>query len=79
MVRFEKKLFGKDTLPTAAEMKEFPYVDRGWFWLTHQLVVGVDEQGLYDRGLSKAFYERHNRDVIAYFASKPGQLLGQRR
>jgi hypothetical protein len=75
LTRFHMKLLGKRQLPTPAEMRDFEYLEAGWFWRAHQLVYGVNESNLYDRRHYVAQYELHNRQVKDYFRHRRNDLL----
>jgi hypothetical protein len=62
-------------VPTAAEMRAFIYRAPEYFLRAHKLIYGVDEDTLYDEARYIAAYERHNRDVMDYFANRPESLL----
>ena len=62
-------------MPTADDLKEFPYRHRGWFWLNHHLIYGVNESDLYAKEIYLQHYLRHNYLVCDYFKYRPDDLL----
>lgn len=73
--RFHTKLIGKQRVPTADDLREHEYLDKGWLWHAHQLLFNVDESNLYARDYYVEQYERHNRQVLDYFRHRPDDLL----
>src|SRR3954452_13281738 len=47
LARFHTKIVGTGQLPTAADLKAFPYLKPGWLWRTQELVYGCDESNVY--------------------------------
>lgn len=75
LTRFHTKIVGKGRLPTPDDLKEFGYRAPGWTWRAQQLAFGIDESNLYDPDHYLALYDDHNREVVDYFANRPGDLL----
>lgn len=75
LVRFETQFFELGRRPTAADMKAHGYMYEGWFWRSHQLIWGVNEQTLYEPQRYMAQYRRHNDDVVTYFEDRTDDLL----
>jgi len=75
VIRFHTKIVGRDRLPTADDLREFPYRHKGWLWRQQQLIYGADEMTLYDRELYIEHYWRHNESVRDYFRHRPEDLL----
>ena len=73
--RFHTKLIGKDRLPTADDLKAYPYRYKGWMWDNMQLKYGVDETTLYDYKIYTRQYERYNQTVMDYFRYRKDDLL----
>ena len=73
--RFHTKLIGKERLPTAEDLKVFPYRYKGWMWENMQLKYGIDETTLYDYKIYTDHYERYNQIVREYFKYRPDDLL----
>ncbi len=73
--RFHTKLIGKERLPTADDLKNFPYCYKGWMWENMQLKYGIDEVTLYDHKIYTDQYERYNQTVREYFKYRPDDLL----
>jgi hypothetical protein len=74
-IRFQTKLVGKNRLPTADDLKEFPYRYKGWLWERNRLNYDIDETTLYDHDIYTSQYERHNQRVRDYFRFRPDDLL----
>jgi len=72
---FHTKIVGRGRLPTADDLRDFPYRHTGWLWRQQQLIYGADETTLYDRELYIEHYRRHNESVRDYFRHRPGDLL----
>lgn len=75
LTRYHTKVIGKGRLPTVEDLKEHPYVYKGWLWRQHQLVYGADENSLYNKKKYIAHYEKHNADVLDYFRFRQDSLL----
>lgn len=75
LTRFHTRIVGKNRLPTAKDLAQFPYRNTGWLWRSHQLVYGVDEKTLYDKTIYIRHYESHNSKVIEYFRHRVKDLL----
>jgi hypothetical protein len=75
LVRFHTKIVGKGRVPTADELRRFPYRYPGFLWDVARLRYGADEATLYDRGLYTRCYEEHNRNAAHYFKDRPADFL----
>lgn len=75
LIRFHTKILGKNRLPTADDLKAFSYRGIGWLWRQQQLVFGISERLLYDKGIYCKHYESHNQRVREYFRHRPEDLL----
>jgi hypothetical protein len=75
LTRFHTKIVGKNRLPTADDLREFPYRYRGFLWNAMRLRYSEDEALLYDRDFYIQCYEAHNNAVREYFKHRPGDLL----
>jgi hypothetical protein len=75
LTRFHTKLIGKGRLPTADDLKTYPYRYEGWMWRAHALIHGCDEKSLYDREKTIRSYERYCTNVREYFRYRPSDLL----
>lgn len=75
LTRFHTKLVGKDRLPTADDLKAFPYCRPGWLWDAVRLVYGESEDALYHRDTYMRRYDEQNRRAVEYFRHRPGDLL----
>lgn len=62
-------------LPTAEDLKSYPYVYPGWLWQQQVLVYGIDESSLYNQDKYIAHYESYNASVEQYFQCRAGDLL----
>lgn len=76
-VRFDmKRLKVTGRLPTADDLRDDPYVFKGWSWRGRVLVFGAAaEASLYDEQIQKSHYTRHNDRVRDYFRHRPTDLL----
>jgi len=75
LTRFHTQIVGKNRLPTADDLKAFPYREAGWLWQAHTLIFGGDESSVFDRELYIRQYESHRLGVIDYFRHRPDDLL----
>lgn len=75
LVRFHTAIVGKGRIPTADDLRQFPYRYPGFLWDVARLRYGADEATLYDRALYTSCYEEHNREVREYFHARPEDLL----
>ncbi len=75
VTRFHTKIIAKNRLPTVDDLKEFPYIYKGWLWAAEQAVYGVNENTLYNRLVYVDQYESHNNQVREYFRRRKGDLL----
>jgi hypothetical protein len=75
LIRFYNKLMRTDGLPTADDMKNFPYGGEGWFWRQEQNIFGIDESTVCNEEIYKGHYTSHNNRVLEYFKLRPNDLL----
>jgi len=75
MIRFYTKLIGKGRIPTASDLREFPYRSKGWLFDALQLTYGISDQDPFDRRRLTQVYEFHNKAVQFYFEQRPASLL----
>jgi len=75
LVRFHTAVVGRGRVPTGADLRGFAYRYPGFLWRYHELVHGSTDATVYARDAYIRHYERHNRSVIDYFESRPGDLL----
>jgi Sulfotransferase domain len=75
LVRFHTKIVGKGRLPTADDLRRFPYRYPGFLWDVARLRYGADQATLYDRALYTRCYEEHNRKARQYFKDRPDDFL----
>ncbi|HUH00105.1 MAG TPA: sulfotransferase [Gammaproteobacteria bacterium] len=75
LVRFERKALELDREVTADDLKAQNYRYPGWWWRSHVVIWGINEDSLYDPARYKAQYERHNASIRDYFSQRPGDLL----
>ncbi len=75
LTRFHTKIVNKGRLPTAEDLKEFPYRHKGWLWNQFTSVYGDDESILYDRHTYTTHYNNHNNRIREYFRHRPQDLL----
>jgi Sulfotransferase domain len=75
ITRFHAKKFGKEgRLPTVEDLKNAIYVRKGFPYNTVRL-HGTTDNAPYHKEILIAHYERHNREVMAYFKDRPDDLL----
>jgi hypothetical protein len=75
-VRFDAKRLQTAGTPTVDDLRNDPYVYKGWSWRNRELVFGAAaEASLYDEDLYKKHYTRHNERVQDYFRHRPRDLL----
>jgi hypothetical protein len=75
LTRFHTKIVGKNRLPTADDLREFPYIYPGWMWEAKRLIYDIEETTLYNPAIYRQHYDDHVRRVKAYFRHRPGDLL----
>jgi hypothetical protein len=75
VVRFHTQIIGKGRLPTADDLREFPYRYKGWLWEALKVVYGVSEEEPYQKDILIDGYSRHNAEVTRYFANRRESLL----
>lgn len=75
VVRFHTKIIGKGRLPTADDLREFPYRYKGWLWEALEVVYGVSEEEPYRKDILIDWYTRHNDEVKRYFIGRGESLL----
>ena len=75
VTRFHTKIIGKGRLPTADDLKEFPYRYKGWLWEAVKVIYGVSEEEPYRKDFLIDWYTRHNDEVKRYFAYRRDSLL----
>lgn len=75
LIRFYQKIMKTEELPTADDMKKFPYGGAGWFWRQEQNIFGVDESTVCDEIIYKTHYSDHNKRIQEYFKFRPKDLL----
>jgi Sulfotransferase domain len=75
LTRFHTKLIGKGRLPTAEDLKDFPYRYKGWILEALCLVYGVSETDPYEKDRLIAAYQNHNRTVEEFFRLREDSFL----
>lgn len=75
LTAFHSRLFGNGRLPTADDLRAAEYIWPGWVLDVMKAVYGISDSAPYDRTTLVGAFERHNRNVIQYFSSRPGSLL----
>ena len=74
-VRHQTQRLGLGRLPTPSELKQDPYVYRGWSYDVKHAIAPKPDDELYDKDRFVSLYERHNLQVKQYFAHRPQDLL----
>lgn len=75
VVRFHTKLLGRGRIPTAEDLRQFPYRYPGWILESLLDVYGSREADPYCKRTLIAAYEGHNAAARTYFQDKPESLL----
>jgi Sulfotransferase domain len=75
LTRFATQLINKGRLPTADDLKEFPYHHKGWAFESAKLIYDVSEDDLFNRARFMKAYESHIDSVTEYFRHRPESLL----
>jgi hypothetical protein len=75
LVHFHTEILGKDRIPTAADLREFPYRYRGWIYDAMKLIFSVNDAEPYEKTNLIHHYVSHNKNVTNYFANRPNDLL----
>lgn len=75
LTSYHSKKFGQGSLPTAAQLKEAVYRRKGMPYDNLKRMYGTPDDDLYHKETLIAAYQRHNQDVIDYFADRPQDLL----
>lgn len=75
LTRFHTSRSVLGRLPTAEDLKNDPYVFKGWLWRVMELIFDINEERLYDEKLFKSCYLRHNDSITEYFRHRPDDLL----
>ena len=75
LCRFHSKWFGKNgALPTEEDLQAARYISPGWLYRVSR-IYGAPPGEPYHRETLIRVYETHNREVQAFFASRPKSLL----
>lgn len=76
LVNFHSKIHAENKRPTVEDLKNAPYVYKGWAWENRQNVYGFTEaDDPYDKEKWIKSYEKYNAEVIEFFKDKPNQLI----
>jgi hypothetical protein len=75
IIKFHSKLFGNGAVPTADQLKNAPYIWKGWIWESHQLLFGTAESDPYNKEALIGSYKAYNENVLAYFKNRPQDFL----
>jgi Sulfotransferase domain len=74
LTRFHAKLIGGGRIPTVEDLKNADHIQKGWSWQLNRHLYQTPENDPYNRAALIAHYERHNRDVMHYFACRDSLL-----
>lgn len=76
ITNFHSKFFGNGKIPSWDDLRNASYVYKGWIYkyITGQYNLAEDDTP-YDKTKLIAQYEKHNREVIDYFANRKEDLL----
>jgi hypothetical protein len=75
VLRFTAQRLGLDRPPTSDDLKQDPYVWKGWSYRCKELAVGRHAEHWFDRERLIAHYNAHNQRVMTYFLNRPHDLL----
>ena len=76
LIRFHGKLWGNGNIPpTADDLKNATYIDKGRPYRTRFMVHDVPENDPYKKDAMLTYYHTHNNMVIDYFRHRPDDLL----
>lgn len=75
LIRFHTQLIGKGRIPTADDLREFPYRYKGWILEAVQLLFRTRTEDIYNKDALIGAYEHHNASVKSYFAFRLDSLL----
>jgi Sulfotransferase domain len=75
LTRFHTNAVGKGRLPTADDLKEYPYRHKGWVFEALQLNYGISENEPYEKQRLINAYASHNETIVNYFRYRPESLL----
>lgn len=75
LIRYFTNMIGKNRVPTADDLKEFPHPYKGWMFEAAMLIAATSEHDLFEQSKWMRFYEDHNTAVWEYFRHRPQSLL----
>ena len=75
LVRFHTKILGKDRVPTASDLHEYPYRYKGWIYDAMKFIFDIPDSEPYERDNLIRHYVNHNDSVITYFKHRTNDLL----
>lgn len=75
ITRFHAKLFGGGQIPTAHQLKNATYVNKGWIWKSISELYKTPENDPYNKEILINHYLKHNSDVLEYFKKRPNDLI----
>lgn len=73
--RFTRKRLGVDRAITAEDLRDDPYVSKGWSWRFWESVFDADPRNPLDAERLMKVYRRHNEAVLRHFQDRPDRLL----
>lgn len=75
LTKYHARMFGKGEIPTSQQLKDHPYVWKGWIWTYIHKLYKASEENPYDKDTLIQSYLAHNHDVCQYFKDRPKKLL----
>lgn len=75
LIRFHTQIFGKNRIPTAADLQRFPYRYEGYLYRAMKMAYYISDDEPYERENLIRRYRRHNECVMEYFSHRPDSLL----
>jgi len=74
LTRFHRKIIKNGEPINAIDLKNFGYRRKGFLWQAAQVVYGVNEKTIYNKGLYINNYEAYNREVKEFFMNNKNFL-----
>ena len=75
LVRSHAKLNNTGTVPTANELKNAPYIWRGWMWEAMHGIFQTPVDDPYNKAILTRHYETYNQEALDYFKNREKDLL----
>jgi hypothetical protein len=75
LTRFHAQLLGLDHTPRKEDLMRADYIYPGAMWDINRMLYDTPEDDPYNESALKAGYECYREEVLAYFRSRPDDLL----